>query len=82
MGSVDDILERLAAHLRPLGPPDITIDRDTDLVDALGLDSVAVINLVLDLEDEFDVAVPINQLADVRTAGDLAGLIERLGERG
>lgn len=80
MASYDEILERLYAHLEPLAGPDVTLDEETDLTTTLGLDSHKVMDLMLDLEDEFDVLVPTNELADVRTAGELATLIHRLTE--
>lgn len=78
--SIDDILERLFSYLRDLAPPGTDINADTDLVGTLGLDSITVINMVLELEDEYDVSVPLNALTDVRTAGELAQLVHNLGE--
>jgi len=60
--------------------PGVTLEEDTDLTTTLGLDSHKVMDLMLDLEDEFDVLVPTNELADVRTAGELATLLRRLSE--
>jgi len=39
-------------------------------------------DLVMRIEDEFDVLVPINDLATIRTPGELAALIRRLEEDG
>jgi len=80
MPSHDEIQQRLFAHLELLADSDVTLDRDTDLVDTLGLDSTEVVDLVLDIEDEFDVLVPMNELAHIRTAGQLADLVHRLSE--
>ncbi len=82
MATYDVILERLIGHLSQLSKSEVEINADTDLVGTLGLDSVAVLNLLLDLEDEFDVSVQINALADITTAGELAKLIHTLSEGG
>ncbi|RMH21051.1 MAG: acyl carrier protein [Gemmatimonadetes bacterium] len=82
MAERDQILERLYVHLRPLTPAHVELTPETDLVGTLGLDSTTVINIVLDVEDEYDVSVPLNALADIRTAGELADLIHRLCEDG
>jgi len=59
------------------------VEEDTDLVRTLGLDSTTLINLLLEIEDTFDVAVPLNALADVQTPGQLASVIhDRLPEPG
>ncbi len=80
MASYDDILERLFVHLRQLAQPGVEVDGDTDLVRTLGLDSTTLVDIILDVEDEFDVSVPLNALSDVHTAGELASLIHRLSE--
>lgn len=80
MTSYEEIEKRLFAHLRRIADGDVELGRDTDLVDTLGLDSTEVVDMVLDIEDEFDVLVPMNELTDVRTAGQLAKLVHRLVE--
>lgn len=82
MAERDDILEFLFENLRPLAPEDVELDEDTDLVGTLKLDSTTVIDLVLELEDEYDIAIPLNALTDVRTAGELARLVHRAAEEG
>ena len=48
----------------------------------LCLDSLAAIELTMVIEDEFDVALPDEDTAGVRTFGDLATLVrERVAER-
>jgi acyl carrier protein len=74
----DVILERLCAHLKRIAGPDTDIKPDDNLIDQLALDSMKVMNLVMEIEDEFDISVPINALADVYTVEDLARLIEGL----
>lgn len=44
----------------------------------LGLDSVAVMDLVMAVEDEFDVAFPLDRLAEVETVDDLARVVRGL----
>jgi len=80
MPSYDEILERLFIPLERLARPGVELDGDTDLVRTLGLDSTTLIDIILDVEDEFDISVPLNSLSDVQTAGELATLIHRLTE--
>ena len=82
MKTYDDVLERLFAHLRPLAQQDTEVAEDTDLIGTLGLDSTTVINVVLEIEDEFDISVPLNALVDIRTPGQLASLVHRIVEDG
>ncbi len=47
----------------------------------LCLDSLAAIELTMVIEDEFDISLPEEVVADVRTYGDVLGLVaERAGE--
>jgi acyl carrier protein len=57
----------------PHGPP---ITPDSNLVRDLGLDSLAAMDLLMELENHFDIAIPINSLPAVDTVADLAALIE------
>lgn len=41
----------------------------------LGLDSVAVMDLVMAVEDEFDLVFPLDRLGDVETVDDLARVV-------
>lgn len=78
--SYQQILETLTGQIRTLAEADVTIEEDTDLLSHAGLDSVNVMDLVMQIEDEFDVVVPVNALADIRTPGQLAALIQTLEE--
>lgn len=73
-----DILQKLCVHLRKFCPPDVEITPQTDLINQLAIDSVKLLNLVMELEDEFDLTVPLNALADVQTVHELANLIHRI----
>jgi acyl carrier protein len=68
----------LVAFLRAKLPHDRPITRDSNLVRDLGLDSLAAMDLLMELETRFDIAIPINSLPTVDTVGDLAELIARI----
>lgn len=74
----DEIFQRLGQHLQQVAGTELEFDEDTNLIEGLGLDSYKVLDLVLEVEDEFDISVPMNRLTDVHTVRDLAQLIERL----
>jgi len=52
------------------------IDLDSSVVEDTGLDSVSVMDFVMELEDEFDITIPLDQIAEVRTVGDLANAVQ------
>ena len=68
------IIEKLLAN--PKVPRDI--DGNSKIVEDLAFDSLAVMNFVMEIEDELDVSVPLDKLADIRTINDLAGCLHTL----
>jgi acyl carrier protein len=60
-----------------LGRP-IFLQPDTNIVADLGLDSLAIMDFCMELEDRLDVSIPLHELADVVSIGDLAGAIAKL----
>ena len=70
-----EILQRLCHHIKQFTGPDVEILPQTDLINQLAIDSVKLLNLIMEIEDEFDISVPINALADVQTVQELANLI-------
>ena len=70
------IVKRLTK--RPLEPTP-----QSELMADLGFDSLQVLELVGELEDHFNIAVPLNGLTHVRTVAQIAAEVSRLvGERG
>ena len=53
-------------------------DWDAKLTGDIGLDSVQIMNLVMEIEDELDVSVPVEALADVQTLNQLADQVSQL----
>ncbi|MGK2913431.1 MAG: acyl carrier protein [Porticoccaceae bacterium] len=82
MTSRQQVLQRLFVHLGRLARDKASIHADVDLVQELGLDSVEVMNLLMEIEDEFDISVPLNVLTEVRTPAQLAQAISDLLEAG
>jgi acyl carrier protein len=68
------ILELLARRL----PPGVNVSADTHIVGGLGLDSVAILDFIMDIEDRFDISIPLDRIAEVQTIGELTRAIEAL----
>ena len=52
------------------------ITADTDLQEDLGADSLDVVDLLMSIEDEFEVEVPDEEIEDIKTVGSLVSYIE------
>lgn len=77
MSDYQDILQKLKVKLEANAPEGTVIEPDTDLASSLALDSMKLINLSLEIEDEFDIPVPLEELANIRTPRELAELIQK-----
>ena len=60
---------------------DRVLTEDSDLVNELGLSSLQVMELIEQIEDRFDISVPLNILPDIVTVRDLAQQLERLARQ-
>ncbi len=49
---------------------------DTDIANDLGADSLDVVELLMAIEDEFEVEVPDDKIEVIKTIGDLVKYIE------
>lgn len=49
---------------------------ETDLQDDLGADSLDVVDLLMSIEDEFEIEIPDEEIENIRTVNDLVSYIE------
>ncbi len=56
---------------------DVNLSSDTFL-EELGADSIDLVDLVSELEEEFKVSVPDEEFENIKTIGDIVNLIESL----
>jgi acyl carrier protein len=82
MANYEDILNQLFEIIKPSVKDGRQLEADTDLVADLGLDSLKVMTLVEEVEDQFDISIPLNILANVRTIKDFALQLQQLTEEG
>ena len=52
------------------------VTMDASITDDLGADSLDVVDLVMSLEEEFDVEIPDDQVENIKTVGDIVRYIE------
>ena len=67
----------VVARVAKVEDPDVIAD-DKDLYRDIGVKSTAALDLLLSLEEEFNVTIPDQAFGDARTVSSLADLIEGL----
>lgn len=58
-----------------------TLSGSTNIVRDLQLDSLAVMDFIMSLEDKFELVIPLDRVAEVETIGDLARVVDDLRGR-
>lgn len=53
-----------------------SITMDTTVADDLGADSLDIVEVLMSIEDEFDVEIPDEAIEDIKSVGDLVNYIE------
>ena len=74
-------MERLIEILEDI-KPEIDYKECQDLIDAHHLDSLSIISLIAELEDEFDITIPAIEIvpANFNSAEAMWDMIQRLSE--
>jgi len=78
MQSKQEILDQLFELIRPYSEQPIVLSEQTRIIDDVGLNSMKVMELVMQTEDHFDISIPLNILPDVSTIGEFAKHLEQL----
>ena len=60
-----------------LGADAATITKETTFDEDLGADSLDLFDLVMKIEDEFEVKIPTEELENIKTVGDVCDYIEK-----
>jgi acyl carrier protein len=74
----NEIMEKVVDLLMKEADTDLEKDKITEstrLRDDLGLDSMQAVTLIMDMEDEFDISVEDEEVAEIKTVGELVKII-------
>jgi acyl carrier protein len=77
----DDVMQEICRQLAPYQAEEKPLTVQTVIYNDLSIDSLAVMDIVMELEDRFDVSIPINVVAEIRTIEELTGAILTLQAR-
>ena len=82
MYDYQDLVAKLCDILGPFNETGLKLDEETALVADLGLDSLKVMQIIVTIEDSFDISIPLNILPDIRTIKDFAEQLQQLLSEG
>ena len=70
------IFDSLTELLAPFNADNVDLKPETDIARELNIDSVAVMDFVMEVEDKFDIDIPLNVLSETHTITDLMNVVK------
>jgi len=71
---LSDRIQAIVADQLGVKPAEVT--KDASILDDLGADSLDVVELVMALEETFDIEIPDDAIEEMRTIGDIQRFVE------
>jgi acyl carrier protein len=72
-----EIVTQICRLLGPFNLEGKALSADTDIPAELNIDSVGIMDFIMEVEDHFDVEIPLNVIAETRTVADLAEVVAK-----
>jgi acyl carrier protein len=72
------VYARIIELIEPLNPKGVALTEATTFSGDLEMDSLTVMDLVANMEDEWDIVMPLNMLPDLETIGQVADAVTKL----
>lgn len=75
--STEEVFEKVKAIIvEQLGAAEASVTMEASFIDDLGADSLDIVELVMALEEEFDIEIPDSDAEKVVTVGDVVDYIK------
>ncbi len=74
----EQIFDKVCELLKPYNPQNRPINKSSGIMSDLEVDSVAVFDLVMGLEDHYDISIPMEMVSDIKTVGELVNACKEL----
>lgn len=71
-----ELFDEIKTILERFNPNKIQLKPETDLTADLNVDSVVIMDFVMEIEDKYDIDIPLNMMADIRTLGELTKIVQ------
>ena len=74
MSSTEDRVRRIVCEQLGVGEEEVTLS--ASFIDDLGADSLDTVELIMEFEKEFNIAIPDEQAENIQTVGEAISYIE------
>jgi acyl carrier protein len=76
--NINGIVAQLTGLLAAQLPEPREVAPDTDLISDLALESVQIMEFMVEVEDHYDIAISLEALAEVRTLKQIANVVSNM----
>ena len=73
-----EIYDKICELLKPYNPKNHPIENSSGIMSDLEVDSVAVFDEIMELEDHYDISIPMEMVSDIKTVGELVTAVRGL----
>ena len=73
----EQLFREICALLERHRPVGVQLTPSTELSGDLSIDSVAAMDLIMEIEDKFAIDIPMNLVSDLRNLGDLLQVVRQ-----
>lgn len=74
----DLVFRKICSLLEPLNKKGLKLERETDMLADLEIDSVSVLDVLMDVEDCYDISIPASTISEIKTVGELVDAIHAI----
>ena len=74
--TTSDTYDEICHFLQPYNKKNIPLTPETELAADLEIDSTDAMNLIMQIEDRFEIDIPLNLLGDVQNLRQLLALVQ------
>jgi acyl carrier protein len=76
MTASPETIDQICKLLEPFNSTGKALMPDTEISADLNIDSVAVMDFVMEVEDHFDIEIPLNVVSETHSISDLAAVVD------
>lgn len=80
--AAEDTYTALCRLLEPFNTAKVKLAPETDISADLNIDSVSVMDFVMEVEDHFNIDIPLNILSETRSIADLVKVVDARVKKG
>ena len=78
MPTREEAYDKISELLKPYNPKNRPIEMSSGIMSDLEVDSTAVFDIIMGLEDHYDISIPMEMVSDIKTVGELSSAIIEL----